>query len=98
MSDICEEINDYYNGMKVYAKALFDTNFKEFIKSDKYQENAEQIQKYLDILKDRIKDVFIANRELDYEPVSVLIAYHLSQYLVIKDNETLVKLFSEYNF
>jgi hypothetical protein len=97
MAEICEQINEYYNSMKMYARESFGSDIKTFMVTEKYQDNAVQMREFINIIEKNFKDVLLANRDLKYFPVKMLIAYHLSKYLPEK-NETLVEIFSSYNF
>lgn len=95
MAELCNEILEYYNGMKKYAKKLFDSNIKSFMVSDKYADNAEKMNEFLEKIEKDMIEVLKANRELDYQPVKMLIAYKMSMYLGTNNN-ALNEIFSKY--
>lgn len=82
--------------MKKYPRDLFDSKINEFMESEKYKENASQMRKFVDILSEQnLINVMKANKELDYKPVKMLIAYKFASY-INNDVKELEKIFSQY--
>lgn len=96
MAEICEEIKKAYDDMKKYPKDLFDKEITTFLKGEKYKQNADIMNNFIEKMdKKNIINIITANKTLQYECVNRLIAYKFSDYVHL-DMTSLESIFSEF--